>query len=351
MQAAGRIVVFQTAFIGDVILTTPMIQLLHRQLSDVLIDVVAIPSGASVLNNHPDINDIVVYDKRGAAKGIYGMFAIVRELRKRQYDVAIIPHRSLRSGLICFLAGIPRRIGFSTSAARWLMTDVVPYRTDWHETTRNMSLLQSLDIALPDRELPCIYPSRAEVEAVDMFLTVNGVTSTERMIAIAPGSVWATKRWVADRFTLLAKRLADDGHRIVFIGGKDDVELSREIEQRIPQESLVNAVGELTLLQSGELIRRCRVLIANDSAPMHMAVAVRTPVVAIFGATVPEFGFTPLGEHDVVVQTLGLECRPCAIHGGTSCPIKTFVCMKDIQVADVLDRVNDILAKSKVAAC
>ena len=110
-------------------------------------------------------------------------------------------------------------------------------------------------------------------------------------------------------------------------------------------------MGELTLLQSGELIRRCRVLIANDSAPMHMAVAVRTPVVAIFGATVPEFGFTPLGEHDVVVQTLGLECRPCAIHGGTSCPIKTFVCMKDIQVADVLDRVNDILAKSKVAAC
>ncbi|MBI5472118.1 MAG: lipopolysaccharide heptosyltransferase II [Ignavibacteriae bacterium] len=350
MRAAERIVVFQTAFIGDVVLTTSLIQVLRRQLSDALIDVVAIPAGAAVLRGHPDIHDIIVYDKRGVASGVLGIVSMIQRLRSNQYTTAVIPHRSLRSGLICFLAGIPRRIGFSTSAARRLMTDVVAYRSDQHETVRDMSLLHPLGVVPPDRELPRVYPSHADEEAVSAFMTVSGVSPAESIIAIAPGSVWATKRWLPDRFAMLAQKLAADGHRIVLIGGKADKELAETIGERVDQGKVVDAVGELTLLQSAELIRRSRVLISNDSAPMHLAVAVGTPVVAIFGATVPEFGFAPMGEHDVVVQTLGLKCRPCSIHGGNACPIKTFVCMKEITAQDVLLRVNEVLAISRIEA-
>ena len=129
---AAKILVFQTAFIGDVILTLPLVQVLHRQMPDVMIDVVAIPATAGLLQNHPAINRVIVYDKRGADRGARGAISLVRRLGALHYDAALIPHRSLRSGLICFGAGIHRRIGFSTSAAPWLLTDVVPYRKEKH---------------------------------------------------------------------------------------------------------------------------------------------------------------------------------------------------------------------------
>lgn len=342
--AAESILVFQTAFIGDVILTTPMIRVLHREKKDALIDVVAVPSGASLLANHPAVHGTLVYDKKGMDWGLRGALALIRTLRRSHYDAAIIPHRSLRSGLICYLAGIPRRIGFSTSAAKFLMTHVVEYHTERHEVERNLSLLQPFQIFLPKRELPQLFPSTIDREVVDMFLGNHPTISPVNMIAVAPGSEWVTKRWLAEGYIELAKKLLDEQFSVVLVGGKSDLVLCREIESAVGSPRLLNVAGEFTLLQSAELIHRCKLIVSNDSAPMHIGVAMRTPVVAIFGATVPEFGFAPLGEHDVVVQTMGLPCRPCSIHGGNACPIKTFVCMRNISSDQVLERVHSILS-------
>ncbi len=339
MQSPGRILVFQTAFTGDVILTLPLVQVLHTLLPDVLIDFVAVPSGAQVLANHQALNHIIVYDKKGKDKGIVAAAKLVRRLRKTKYDAALIPHRSLRSAAICCLAGIPRRIGFDTSAGRWFLTDRVKYDAKRHEIVRNLCLLHSLGYEDTAMELPRLYPSAHDAGVVDEFLDWSG---GESLVVLAPGSVWATKRWLEDRFVELARSLTHDGFAVALVGGREDVALGKRIERAVSGEKIINAIGKLTLLQSAELIRRARILVSNDSAPMHLAVAMRTPVVAIFGATVPAFGFAPVGEHDVVVETQGLTCRPCGIHGGNTCPIKTFDCMKRIQTSDVLLKVHAI---------
>jgi heptosyltransferase-2 len=340
MQAPGRILVFQTAFTGDVILTLPMVQALHKLLPDVVIDFVTVPSSAQALANHPAVNHIIEYDKKGKDMGIAAAIRLARSLRKTKYDAAIVPHRSLRSAAICCHAGIPRRIGFATSAGRWFFSDEVPYDARSHEIQRNLQLLQPLGYRSTMNELPNLYPSPTDGEVVDAML---GWRTGETIVALAPGSVWATKRWLEERFIAVTRRLLNDGLHVALIGGRDDEALGERMEERIASERVINAMGKLSLLQSAELIRRCRVLVCNDSAPMHLAVAMRTPVVAIFGATVPEFGFAPLGERDVVVETKGLHCRPCGIHGGKVCPTRTFDCMKLVRTEQVLQRVYAII--------
>jgi heptosyltransferase-2 len=341
MQAPARILVFHTAFIGDIILALPMIQSLHSGYPGSRIDVVTIPSSSEVLRNHPAISDVIVYDKRGADRGFGGIVSLAGRLHATMYDLALIPHRSIRSALIGWLARIPRRIGFSTSAGRLLFSDLVRYEKSHHEVRRNLDLLKPLGIENQDIILPSVYPDHEDCDVVDRLM---GNFDRENLIALAPGSIWNTKRWTTEGFIELGRKLLAEDFSIVLVGGKADQALCREICGSLRGKRVLDSTGELTLLQSAELIRRCRLAVSNDSAPMHLAVAVRTPVVAIFGATVPQFGFAPLGEYDEVVETPGLSCRPCSIHGGRECPIKTFVCMKHISTEHVLEKVYRIMS-------
>jgi heptosyltransferase-2 len=168
-----------------------------------------------------------------------------------------------------------------------------------------------------------------------------------RIVALAPGSVWATKRWPEEYYAALGRLLDDHGFSVVLVGGEDDRELCTRIADTFPGRRALVAAGKLTLLQSAELLRRCRIVVTNDSAPMHLAVAVATPVVAIYGATVPSFGFAPRGPRDRVVEREGLSCRPCGIHGGNSCPIGTFACMLEVQPGQVFSVLNEIAANER----
>lgn len=345
MSGARRFLVFQTAFIGDVLLTLPLLQVLKRRYPGVRVTMVAIPSTAPLLAHHPAVDECLIYDKRSKHSGLRGILAMARTLREHQFDVALVPHRSLRSSLVCRLGGIPRRIGFSTSAGKVFFTDLVKYEKAEHEIARNLSLLSPLNIDARETELPNLYPDASDKQMVDAVLGKE-TKEGHHPIAVAPGSIWNTKRWPKERFVELTKILVAEGSSVVLIGGSQDARLCEEIRSEAGDKNVVNAAGRLSLLQSAEAIRRCRVVVSNDSAPMHMAVAMRTPVVAIFGATVPEFGFAPLGKSDVVVQTIGLPCRPCSIHGGDHCPIQTFVCMKDITARRVFAEVRKLLTES-----
>jgi heptosyltransferase-2 len=348
MHAPSRVLVFHTAFIGDIVLTLPLVQWLRARMPRTHISFVAIPRAAEVLANHPAVDNVIVYDKKGRDAGLKGICTLAGKLRGEKFDAALVPHRSVRSAAICRLAGIPRRIGFSTSAGRFLFTDVVEYRKEAHEIARNLSLARPLGIGEPAGELPTLHPSRTDVEAVQELLSSaqklkHGFDSA-RLIGVAPGSVWNTKRWPKENFVLLIRLLLQDGWCLALIGGNEDKQLCEQIHSAVePRNRIINAAGKLTVLQSAELIHRCKVLVSNDSAPMHLAVGVRTPVVAIFGATVPAFGFAPCGKHDRVVETSGLACRPCSIHGGDVCPIKTFVCMKNILPEHVAECVRSIV--------
>jgi heptosyltransferase-2 len=216
------------------------------------------------------------------------------------------------------------------------MTDVVPYDPTVHETVRNADLLRPLGQTDREPGAPILYPSEEDRRVVDGFLA--GAARGDRpLVAIAPGSVWATKRWPEPSYARLAADLEQKGASVVLLGGEADRELCERIHAGLRRGLL--AAGRLSLLQSAELLRRCRVLVSNDSAPVHLASGVGVPVVAIFGATSPAFGFAPRGPKDTVVEINGLSCRPCAIHGGDRCPIKTFECMVKIHPPTVLDRV------------
>ena len=316
-------IVIQTSFLGDTILTTPLlVQLANRGP----VDVVTTPAAASVLTGHPAVRSVIVFDKRAAHAGVVGMLTLAARLRAAGYDAAYLAQGSLRSAALAFLARVPERIGFATSAGRWLYTTKVAYRDDLHHASR-LLLLSRPNGREPtiEESKPSLAPGVSERELVDDLLTRNGVGAHERMIALAPGSVWATKRW--PYYRELAQQLAGVG-RIVVVGGRDDSPLALEIRTVVPDA--VDATGVLPLLGSAELIGRCAAIVTNDSSPLHLASAMGTPTVAIFGPTVPEFGFGPLAPARTVVGHETLPCRPCHRHGPRRCPLTHFRCMREL---------------------
>lgn len=329
--------VIQTSYLGDTVLTTPLLVQLARR-GDV--DVVVTPASAALLANHPALRRVLVYDKRGADRGLRGFLSLGRTLRDAPYDVAYLAQGSFRSGALALLAQIPSRVGFDSSAGRWFYTKRVEYREDLHHAARLLRLARPNGRpAMLDELRPSLYPGDIERAAVDALLAAHGVAPEETIIAVAPGSVWATKRW--PYYAELAAAL-DATHRIAIIGGVADAELARAIVAAVPRA--IDATGQLSLLASAELIGRAAAIVTNDSAPLHLASAVGTPTVAIFGPTVPAFGFGPLAPGSIVVGHTSLPCRPCDRHGPQVCPLGHFRCMRELDVASVVESVRQAVS-------
>ncbi len=335
--------VIQTSFLGDTVLTTPLlVQLANRGP----VDIVTTPAAAGLLKNHPAVRTVIDYDKRGADAGLLGLWQLARRLRASSYDVAFLAQGSWRSAALALLAGIPNRIGFSTSAGRLFYTRRVAYRDDLHHAARLLMLARPNGREPTPEELqPSLAPGAAEREAVDGFLRERGVRGDERFVAVAPGSVWGTKRW--PYFPELAVALADAA-RVLVVGSDADAPLAQAIVAAAP--GAVDATGQLSLLASAELIGRAAVLVTNDSAPMHLASAMGTPTVAIFGPTVPDFGFGPLAPRASVMGHDSLPCRPCDRHGPQRCPLGHHRCMRELSAEQVEARARALLLNPDVLA-
>lgn len=324
-----RLLILQTAFLGDVVLASPMAEEIKKVLPSWEIDFLTIPQAAGLVENDPNITEVLKYDKRGEDSGFKGFFSMVRQIETGAYDIAIVPHRSIRSAALVRFAGIPNRIGFDRSAGSFLFTKKIKYENDLHEVDRNLNLLESI-VSSPIKGYPRLYPSAEDDRHAENILAENGINSDKPLVAMAPGSIWKTKRWPIERYEELAGKFITDGTRVILIGGKEDISLLENTKF----DGAIDLAGKLTLMESAAILKKCDLLITNDSAPMHFAVSVDTPVVAIFGATAPKYGFYPYNKDDVVVDR-ELPCRPCAIHGGTKCPIGTFECMLDISIEEV----------------
>ncbi len=336
-----KILVVQTAFIGDVVLTLPLVQQAVRVFPEAEVHFLTIPTSVPLVETHAAIHRVWVYDKHRQHRGMRALWQLAHQLRQQQFDLALVPHLSLRSALLVWLAGIPRRIGFDRSAGRRLLTDVFPYATHIHEIERNLQLLQPFWRWQGEAIRPKLFFNEGDYAAVQAWLQMQGLQQGE-FVALAPGSIWPTKRWLPERFARLADALETQGWPVVLIGGPADELLAKRITS-LSRRPLYNAVGVFTVRQSALLLQQARLLVSNDSAPMHLAVAVNTPVVAIFGPTVPAFGFFPYGEQDKVVEDTTLVCRPCGIHGHRRCPLGTHACMTRISVERVLKEVEGML--------
>jgi heptosyltransferase II len=320
--------VIQTSFLGDMVLTTPLIA---RLAESGFVDVVATPAAAGVLENHPAVRRVHVYDKRKTDRGPLGFTRLAGRVRSGKYDVAYLAQGSVRSAALAFVGGIRTRVGFASSAGRAFYTDQVPYIDNDHHAKRLLTLARRDAVSSDDPvPRPRLYPGEAERAAVDALL--RGVDATRPIFALAPGSVWATKRWPG--YPALAAALAGTG-TVVVIGSTADRELATEIGAAAGQ-SAVDATGKLSLLASAELIGRAKVLITNDSAPQHLASAMNTPTITVFGPTVPQFGFGPLADRSAVAGIDALACRPCDRHGPMKCPLGHWKCMREVAVQDIV---------------
>jgi heptosyltransferase-2 len=329
--------VIQTAFLGDVVLTTPLLSVLAARYGPV--DVVTTPAAAALLQGHPAVASVIPYNKRGADRGWMALRGLGRELRRRRYQRVYLPHRSLRSAALALWSGAGERIGFADAPASIAYTSRVERPGTGHEVERLLALAGG-DSGDPVPVQLRLQP--ADHARADAWLTGHGVTG--RFAAIAPGSVWGTKRW--PYYAELVSRL---DRPAVIVGGPEDARLADSIVAAAPA-CAVSAAGALSLRESAALIQRASILVTNDSAPLHLATAVGTPVVALFGPTVPEFGFGPRRPGDLTLGHADLACRPCSRHGPERCPLGHHRCMRELSVEVVLKAVLGVVSTEESRA-
>ena len=330
-----KALVVQTAYLGDVILTVPMLDLLRDEVGVTDLAVLAAPAGAAFLRTQMPGRDVILYDKRGRDGGIGGIRRIVLELRERRFDLAVVPHRSFRSAMVAALAGASERIGFDESGGRFLLTATVPYRKHGHEVERIASLLDGLRKERVRDEIPLALRVSDEARSRLRERLGRHLVGTSGYVVIAPGSRWATKQWIPARFAEVGDRLARErGALVVLTGGADDRQVSAEVAALASVPPL-DFTGTLEMGEWLALLEGALLVVSNDSAAAHAAAGCNTPVVAIFGPTVPAQGFAPRGGRVRIVEC-EMPCRPCGRHGGRLCPAGTLACMEGVEPEDVL---------------
>lgn len=323
-----KVLIIQTAFLGDVILALPMAQTLRRHLPDARIDFLCIPNTAGVLKNHPAINTVIEYDKKGGDK--YDKFIeVLSEIREVEYDAVICPHRSFRSALLTYYSEARVRVGYSKNSLSFLLNRKVKYVKDKHEITRNNELVEMLLASEYDEKKvslkPELYPSDEDKKIVDSLLVHKA-----NLITFAPCSRWFTKQLTIEKSKEIIKKLAFAGYNIALIGGKDDTDYCSRLEKEMNEPSLINLGGKLTPLQSYYVMTRSKTVITVDSASQHLAAASGKPIMLIYGSTDISFGFYPLTSKYKIIEDDKLGCRPCTDHGRDKCPLGHFKCINDL---------------------
>lgn len=336
MKDIKRIFLIQTAFPGDVVMSTPLPRALKLLYPEAELDIVLIPQTRILYEHNPHISHIYLFDKRDPLRRWPALIRLIRQLRQRRYDLALSVHISFTSSLIMLLSGAKIRLGYPRQKFTTLsvkMPKGVPV------VKRGLLLLKALSDRDFGHQTEIFVPVDTQTK-VEAFLQARHL-DPGKLVAIAPGSVWATKRWLPGHYSSLVAKLYEYGYQAVAIGGKEDAVLCGRIieDSRTPA---VNAAGELSLLGSAWLIRNCRLLVSNDSAPLHLANAVQTPVLGIFGPTVKSFGCYPFREGDRVLE-INLDCRPCGKHGHQSCPRRHFRCMREISPQTALAAALEML--------
>jgi ADP-heptose:LPS heptosyltransferase len=325
-----KILLIQTAFTGDVVLATPLIEKLHQYYPEAKLDFLLKKGNENLLAGHPYINEVLVFNK---SQGKYSeMWRLLRRIRSAKYDAVINMHRFGSSGFLVAFSGAKSKIGFDKNPFSWSYSRKVTHEigNGKHEVRRNLELIEH--ITDMKSQAPKLYPGENDEKLISFHKTKGAY------VCIAPTSVWFTKQWSLEKWvemiTLIPAEL-----NVYLLGGPGDRGVCDEIMKRSARSNAVNLCGQLTFLQSAALMRDAKMNFVNDSAPLHFASSMNAPVTAVFCSTVPKFGFGPLSDDSVIIETdEDLSCRPCGIHGHKECPELHFKCSKTISAAKVAAR-------------
>ena len=338
----NKIGIFQTSFIGDSVLTTPLIKKTKKLFPDTQIVVITRPQTQDIFKPLPEVAQVILNDKRGWNK-IAGVWKTARAIKKSGVDMLLVPHRSFRSALIAWLSGVKVRIGFTSSEGWFFYTKTVPFNWMIHDAERNLSLLQGIaKEQFGGEKLSMSFTPSAEENVARLLQDFN--LEGKKLVGIHAGSAWPTKCWPMEYFVELISKLQTElGVQVVLVGGgKQDTDLGEKICQ-LAKGHAASLCGKTSLADLMALMKHLSLFITNDSGPMHIATAFDVPTLAIFGPTTRELGFFPYGQGHRVMEVKNLECRPCALHGGKKCPLGHFKCMKDITPGEVFKNAKEML--------
>ena len=310
-----KILVIQTAFIGDVVLATALIESLALE-HPAQLDVLVRKGNESLFENNPHVNEVLIWNKKeGKFKNL---FALLKRIRKEKYDAVINLQRFASSGILTAFSKAKNKVGYAQNPLSFLFTRRVVFSTSSgkHEIERNFELAAPFVKQLCK---PKLYPSVWQFEKVSAF-------KTSPYITVSPKSVWFTKQWPKELFVRLCQELSAT-HVIYFLGAKSDSNYCAEIAHGLATDRFKNLCGELSFLESAALMRDAKMNFVNDSAPMHFASAMNAPTTALYCSTLPSFGFGPLADGARVIENEEqLACRPCGLHGLKACPKGHFKC-------------------------
>lgn len=317
----NRVLIIQTAFLGDVILATPVVSELKRLYPNVEIDMLVKKGNESLLANNPKIHNVFTFDK---SKGKYkAIRSYIRQFRNTKYDLVINLHRFASSGMMTGYSRAKLRFGFAKNPLSILYTKKFPHHIGdgTHEVTRNLSLIKQFGAEQLVR--PELFPSEEDFEKVREL-------QGEKYICIAPASVWFTKQLPKEKWIELIDKNPE--LKVYILGAPSDSNLAEEINSEAHHSNVENLCGKLSLLQSAALMKNAERNYVNDSGPLHLASAMNAKVTAFFCSTAPKFGFGPLSEDSQVREVQNLDCKPCGLHGYKECPKGHFKCGKMMEV-------------------
>lgn len=328
-EAPLATLLIQTAFIGDVILATALVEHLAQHEPYAPLDVLVRRGNEGLLVGNPHIRRVLIWDKK--SQKYPNLLRLLRQIRREEYYQVVTLQRFASTGLLTAFSGAPLRAGFAENPFSRFFTRRVPHviGDGTHEVARNLRLLPEAvtPLTLPR---PKLYPTPADEAAAAPYAAVGNY------VCLAPTSVWFTKQYPQEKWLELLAALPA-GLPVYLLGGPPDAAACARLAQAAGRPGLVNLAGKLSLLASAALMRGAVLNYVNDSAPLHLCSAVNAPVCAIFCSTVPAFGFGPLSTFARIVEHPGpLACRPCGLHGHARCPLGHFRCAREIETAQLL---------------
>jgi heptosyltransferase-2 len=326
-----KILIIQTAFIGDVILATAVVEKLHHTYPDAQIDFLLRKGNEGLLTCHPNINRVFIWDKK--QNKIKNLYLLSKQIRAHNYDTVINLHRFLSSGVIAAFSGAKQIIGFDKNPLSFLFTKRIKHEigNGKHEVERNQRLIES--ITNTESSKPKLYPSIENKNAVEKY-------KDSPYICLAPTSVWFTKQYPKEKWVTLCNQLPNS-LTIYLLGAPGDSITCEWIKDNSANKNIINLAGKLNFLESAALMVDAQMNFVNDSAPMHIASAMNARTTAIFCSTVPSFGFGPLADDSITIETKELlDCRPCGLHGHKVCPKGHFKCAFSIETIELLKRIS-----------
>lgn len=339
-----KILIIQTAFIGDAVLTLPMVEKLKEMFPASVIDVVCIETTAEIFKFSPYINEVLVFEKRGKHSSFKGLRLFARELKNRNYDRIYSPHRSFRTSLLVMLTRVRETYGFLNADLRHIYKYSIEYHLGKHEVKRNFDLIEFNYSDENWKIVPKI------IIPPDVILKVNNYFLSNKInkdfVALNPGSVWVTKRYPVEYLNEIVDFILENNKQVVLIGGNNDKEITSFIKSGYP-ENVFDTAGLFSLIESIQLLKHSSLLITNDSAPTHLGMCAEIKVLTLYCSTVPDLGFYPYNNLSRYLSYDDLYCKPCGIHGFDECPLNTFDCGVQLKPGLVKKNIKEMIFESE----